>query len=77
MSGKSTPLASFPLEGTKRGIISVSHLEAPYGKNSESVVSIGISLGGEEELPDWKVHIPYSQIDNLIQALELAKKNRS
>jgi hypothetical protein len=46
-------------------------MEHPYGATSHPVVSIGISLKGEE--PDWKVHIPYENIDELIEALKAAK----
>lgn len=54
------------------GHISVATIEKPYGPDSESVVSIGVSLkdGGG---PDWKVHIPMSNVDSLIQALQKAK----
>lgn len=73
MGGKNTILTKFPLAGTKNGIISVSHLEEPYGSGSFPVVSIGIALkksGGE---PDWKAHIPYENLDELISALQDAK----
>ena len=50
MGGKNTILTKFSLAGTKNGIISVSHLEEPYGSGSFPVVSIGIALekSGEE-----------------------------
>lgn len=73
MSGKATLVSSFSLEGTKQGVITVSHLEQPYGANSEAVVSIGVSLDGDESSPDWKVHIPYAQLDDLIAALQKVK----
>lgn len=44
MGGKNTILTKFPLAGTKNGMISVSHLEEPYGNGSFPVVSIGIAL---------------------------------
>ncbi|MDD3323929.1 MAG: hypothetical protein PHN38_02235 [Sulfurospirillaceae bacterium] len=73
MSGKNTILTKFPLAGTKNGIISISHIDEPYGSGSFPVVSIGISLkkGGDE--PDWKAHIPYENLDELITALNEAK----
>jgi len=74
MSGQSTTIASLPLEGTKHGSITVSHLEHPYGKNSASVASIGIRLHESHEEVDWKVHIPYGQIDALCEALQKAKQ---
>ncbi|BAF69925.1 hypothetical protein [Nitratiruptor sp. SB155-2] len=64
----------FNLYGTKEGIVSVAHITEPYGPESEPVVSIGISLKGNALNPEWKVHIPYENIDDLIEALELAKK---
>ncbi len=64
----------FNLYGTKEGVVSVAHVTEPYGPKSEPVVSIGISLNGNAVEPEWKVHIPYENIDELIDALELAKK---
>ena len=43
MGGKNTILTKFPLAGTKNGMISISHLEEPYGNGSFPVVSIGIA----------------------------------
>ena len=63
----------FHLHGTKDGIVSVAHITEPYGEGSEPVVSIGISLKGNALDPEWKVHIPYENIDDLIEALQLAK----
>ncbi|WP_187646881.1 hypothetical protein [Nitrosophilus labii] len=63
----------FNLYGTKEGIVSVAHVTEPYGQKSEPVVSIGISLNGNANEPEWKVHIPYENIDDLIEALKLAK----
>lgn len=73
MGGKNTILNTFPLAETKKGIISVSHLEEPYGTGSFPVVSIGISLKGDETSPDWKAHIPYENLDQLIESLQTAK----
>lgn len=77
MSGKNTLLKSFKLAGTKEGTISVSNIDEPYGKESASVVSIGISLKGNIDEPDWKAHIPYENLDDLIASLVEAKENRS
>lgn len=74
MSGKNTILKTFPLSETKKGMISVSHLEEPYGTGSFPVVSIGISLKGNDKSPDWKAHIPYENLDELIEALQEAKE---
>jgi len=66
-------IKTIPLANTKEGIISISHIEEPYGEGSKPVVSIGISLDGENK-PDWKAHIPYENIDDVIEALKEAKK---
>ncbi len=73
MSGKVTIVESFDLKGTRKGTITVSNLEDPYGEGSGSFASVGVSLAGGDE-PDWKVHIPYSQIDDICAALKKAKE---
>ncbi len=77
MSGKNVLLKSFKLAGTKDGTISVSSIDEPYGKESAAVVSIGISLKGNDEEPDWKAHIPYENLDDLIASLIEAKESVS
>jgi len=67
-------LKTIPLANTKEGIITISHIEEPYGEGSKPVVSIGISLNGEENKPDWKAHIPYENINDVIEALKEAKE---
>jgi hypothetical protein len=47
----------------------------PYGAKSEPVASIGISLQAGAAEPDWKVHIPKSNIDDVIAALQEAKQS--
>jgi hypothetical protein len=64
-------LSTINLASLEGGKITLSKMEHPYGATSHPVVSIGISLKGEE--PDWKVHIPYENIDELIEALKAAK----
>ncbi len=73
MSKESKILKTFKLAGTKSGTISVSHISEPYGEDSKPVVSVGISLKGDVSEPDWKAHIPYENIDDLIEALNEAK----
>jgi hypothetical protein len=73
MIKKNTILRDFMLAGTKDGKIIVSNLDEPYGEGSGSVVSIGVSLKQESFQPDWKVHIPYENLDELIDALQEAK----
>ena len=61
------------LSGTKNGVISVSKIDEPYGKDSPSVASIGISLVGNANEPEWKVHIPFDNLDEVIEALQALK----
>jgi hypothetical protein len=61
------------LNGTKKGVISIAKLDEPYGKGSHSVASIGISLVGNDNEPEWKVHIPLENLDEVIEALKELK----
>jgi len=64
-------IATMSLPHTKSGTISIAHIEEPYGSFSSPVVSIGISMDGEDH--DWKVHLPYENLDCVIKALEKAR----
>jgi len=75
MSGTVTKIDEMTLSGTKDGKITVTTVSEPYGPKSESVASIGISLQAGAEEPDWKVHIPKANIDEVISALQEAKKS--
>ncbi len=72
MSGTTTAIDEMTLSGTK-GRITVSTIAEPYGPKSESVASIGISLKPDTSEPEWKVHIPKANIDQVIEALQKAK----
>ena len=61
------------LNGTKKGVISVRKIDEPYGEGSNSVASIGISLAGNSDEPEWKVHIPFENLDDVIEALKELK----
>jgi hypothetical protein len=61
------------LSGTKKGVISITKLEEPYGKESGAVASIGISLSGNVDAPEWKVHLPLENLDEVIEALQNIK----
>ncbi|MBC8238608.1 MAG: hypothetical protein H8E76_10315 [Helicobacteraceae bacterium] len=65
--------AVIPLSGTKKGVISVTKVEEPYGKGSATVASVGISLVGNAEEPEWKVHLPMDNLDAVIEALQALK----
>lgn len=75
MGGTITKIDEMTLSGTKDGKITISTIAEPYGRGSESVASIGISLQASAEEPDWKVHIPKANIDAVIAALEKAKQS--
>jgi hypothetical protein len=66
-------LKTIPLNGTKNGVISVTKIDEPYGKDSGTVASIGISLAGNANEPEWKVHIPLDNLDEVIKALQELK----
>ncbi len=70
---KNELLKTIPLSGTENGVILISNMVEPYGDASHSVVSIGISLKGDVNNPDWKAHIPYSNVDEVIKAMQEAK----
>ena len=61
------------LSGTKNGVISVTKIDEPYGEGSNSVASVGISLAGNADNPEWKVHIPMDNLDEVIEALQALK----
>ncbi len=61
------------LSGTKNGVISITKIDKPYGKDSTSVASIGVSLAGNATEPEWKVHIPLDNLDEVITALTALK----
>ena len=69
-----TELATITLHGTKKGLIKISDITEPYGKGTNDVVSIGIALNGEDV--EWKSHIPYENIDEVIAELQKAKANK-
>jgi len=77
MGGKVTYMDEIELATAEHGKISVSVVEQPYGPKSPSVVSIGIFLKKENAEPDWKVHIPEENVDEVLAALHFAKSKLS
>ena len=65
-----TELGVLSLAGTKNGKISISNVTEPYGKDSEDIVSIGILLNGKDI--QWKSHIPYENLEDVIAILQKA-----
>jgi len=66
-------IKEIPLASAKDGAITVATVKEPYGKGTAPVVSIGIWLSKTSEDPDWKVHIPVENLDEVIEALQEAK----
>lgn len=73
MAKTSELIQTIKLSSSKSGTISVAHLARPYGENSDPVASIGVSLEGDTDNPEWQVHIPYHDINALIAALKEAQ----
>lgn len=73
MASSVTTIKEIPLEGTKKGVISISKIDEPYGAGSGSVASIGISLSGDAKNPEWKVHLPLGNVEEVIAALQSIK----
>jgi hypothetical protein len=69
-----TQLGTVSLNGTKKGLISICNVTEPYGKGTSDVVSIGISLNGENV--EWKSHIPYENLDEVIAILQEASEKK-
>ena len=71
MAKETLEIATIKLPNTRGGEISVAHIEQPYGEFSSPVVSIAISLEGDDD-HDWKVHLPYERLEEVIKALQKA-----
>ncbi len=69
-----TELGVLPLSGTKKGVISISNVSEPYGKGTADIVSIGIALNGKNI--EWKAHIPYENLDDVIAILQDASAKK-
>ena len=69
-----TELGTLPLHGTKKGIISISNVSEPYGKGTSDIISIGISLNGKDI--EWKSHIPYENLDDVLAILQKASEDK-
>ena len=74
MSGKVTLIDEIALDGTENGKITITTVDEPYGPKSDPVASIGISLKANTTEPEWKVHLPKANIDQVIEALKKAKE---
>ena len=65
-----TEIGTLALAGTKKGKITISNVTEPYGKDTSDIVSIGISLNGQDI--QWKSHIPYENLADVIAILQKA-----
>lgn len=61
-----------PLANSKKGFISITTINEPYGKDTPTVASIAISLNGADI--EWKVHIPMTNLDEVVASLQAIKK---
>lgn len=77
MGGRVTYTDEIELATAEHGKISVSVVEEPYGEGSDAVASIGIFLQRDKKEPDWKVHIPEENLDEVLAALHFAKSKLS
>lgn len=69
-----TELATIALHGTKKGLIKISDVTEPYGAGTSDILSIGIALNGKDI--EWKSHIPYENLEQVIEELQKAKANK-
>ena len=65
-----TEIGTLALAGTKKGKITISNVTEPYGKDTADIVSVGISLNGQDI--QWKSHIPYENLEDVIALLQKA-----
>jgi len=63
---------SFGINTLGISAIEIAIIEEPYGKESEKVASIGIFLNADANEPDWKVHLPKTDIEGVIISLKKA-----
>ncbi len=70
----STELGTLQLAGTKKGKIFISNVTEPYGEGTADIVSIGIALNGEDI--QWKAHLPYENLDDVIAILQKASEDK-
>ncbi|KLE10818.1 hypothetical protein AB0W27_06190 [Aliarcobacter butzleri] len=69
-----TEIGTLSLAGTKKGKITISNVTEPYGKDTDDIVSIGVSLNGIDV--QWKAHIPYENLEEVIAILQKASDSK-
>ncbi len=73
MGGRVRHIDDIELASTEEGKISISVVDEPYGSDSASVISIGVFLKKDKPEPDWKVHIPAENVEEVLAALHFAQ----
>ena len=73
MGGRVRHIDDIDLASTKEGKISISVVDQPYGVDSDSVISVGVFLKKDKLEPDWKVHIPAENVEEVLAALHFAQ----
>lgn len=71
---KAELISSILLKGTQNGKISLANIKNPYGDGSGEILSIAVCL--KDNTPEWKIHIPYENLDELIIALQSISDKR-
>jgi len=61
-----------PLANSKKGFISITTIDEPYGTGTPTVASIAISLNGADI--EWKVHIPLENLEEVVTSLQAIQK---
>mgnify|MGYP006991788474 FL=1 len=69
-----TEIGTLALAGTKKGKITISNVTEPYGKDTDDIVSIGVSLNGRDV--QCKAHIPYENLEEVIAILQKASDSK-
>ncbi|KLE02323.1 hypothetical protein [Aliarcobacter butzleri] len=69
-----TEIGTLALAGTKKGKITISNVTEPYGKDTDDILSIGVSLNGIDV--QWKAHIPYENLEEVIAILQKASDSK-
>ncbi len=73
MGGRVRHIDDIELASTTEGKISISVVDEPYGADSASVISIGVFLKKDKTEPDWKVHIPAENVEEVLAAIHFAQ----
>ncbi len=73
MGGRVRHIDDIELASAAEGKISISVVDEPYGADTESVISVGVFLNKDKPEPDWKVHIPAENVEEVLAAIHFAQ----